>query len=80
MGVTGFIYYCETSQFYDEYEGEIEEILYDLGYIHNFDRDETVSLKQLKNAAVWTVLEYYCTCRCNDEVEVEDYDFSYARV
>ena len=81
-GVTGFIYYSETSEFFDEYEGEIEEILYDLGYIHNFKQDEAVSIQQLKNDAVWTVLEYYCTCRCNDteSLEVEDYDFSYARV
>ncbi len=84
MGVTGFIYYVETAQFYDEYESEIEVILYYIGYIHNFERDEAVSIQQLKNAAVWTVLEYYCTCRCNDadfdHYEVEDYDFSYARV
>ena len=70
-GVTGFIYYSETSEFCDEYEGEIEEILYDLGYIHNFDRDETVSLKQLKNAAVWAVVEYYCSCRVGDHEYAE---------
>ena len=45
---------------------EIEGILYDIGYIHNEDRDDTVSIKQLKNAAVWTVVEYYCSCRVGD--------------
>ena len=65
-GVTGFIYYVETSEFYDLYSDEIEEILYDIGYIHNFNRDDTVSIKQLKNAAVWAVVEYYCSCRVGD--------------
>jgi len=70
-GVTGFIYYSETSEFYDEYESDIESILYDLGYIHNFNRDDTVSIKQLKNAAVWAVVEYYCSCRVGDHEYAE---------
>ena len=65
-GVTGFIYYSETSEFYDLYESEIEEILFDLGYIHNHERDENVTINQLKNQAVWTVVEYYCSCRVGD--------------
>ena len=75
MGVTGFIYYSECSEFYDEYEGEIEEILYDLGYIHNFKRDDSVSIQQLKNDAVWTVVEYYCTTRVGDYEMTEGYDY-----
>ena len=33
-GVSGFIYYYETSKFFDDYEDEIEEILFDLGIEH----------------------------------------------
>jgi len=70
-GVTGFIYYSETSEFYDEYESDIESILYDLGYIHNFKQEDTVSIKHLKNAAVWAVVEYYCSCRVGDHEYAE---------
>ena len=70
-GVTGFIYYSETSEFYDQYESDIEEILYDIGFIHNYERDEAVSIQQLKNAAVWAVVEYYCSCRVGDHEYAE---------
>ena len=70
-GVSGFIYYCETSQFFDDYETEIEGILYDLGYIHNFKQDDTASIRLLKNAAVWAVVEYYCSCRVGDHEYAE---------
>ena len=78
MGVSGFIYYSETSEFYDQYESDIEEILYDIGFIHNYERDEAVSIQQLKNAAVWAVVEYYCSCRCGDyECESEGFIDNY---
>jgi len=68
-GVSGFIYYYETSKFFDDYEDEIEEILFDLGIGHNTKEDETI--RQLKNNAVWAVVEYYCFMRLEDFATME---------
>ena len=64
-GVSGFIYYYETSKFFDEHEDEIEEILFDLGIEHKSKDFDTI--RQLKNNAVWAVVEYYCFMRSEEE-------------
>ena len=73
MGVTGFIYYVETAEFFDEYESEIEDILYEIGYVHNYERDAYKSINQIKNDAVWAVVEHYCACRIDDEADRIEY-------
>ena len=73
MGVTGFIYYVETAQFYDEYSSEIEDQLYEIGYVHNYERDAGKSIQQLKNDAVWAVVEHYCATRIDDEADRYEY-------
>ena len=67
--VTGFISYYETSNFFDEYEGEIEDQLYEIGYVHNYERDLCKSINRMKNDAVWAVVEHYCACRIDDEAD-----------
>ena len=67
-GVSGFIYYSETSKFFDEYQDEIEEqyqelfgdeylkqILNTAGFIED--------VTQLKNYMVWGAVSMYCTDR-----------------
>ena len=64
-GVSGFIYYSETSKFFDEYQEEIEEELNEiygddyLKQILNTNSIETV--RQLKNNMVWQAVSSYCT-------------------
>ena len=73
---TGFVYYCETFGFYTEYEGEIEDQLYEIGYVHNYERDPGKSIRQLTNNAVWAVIEHYCATRVDDEADRYEYSMS----
>ena len=59
-GVSGFIYYSETSKFYDEYEDEILDYLSDCGVtIRDLcTNDDTITT--LKNSLVWCVVECWC--------------------
>ena len=61
-GVNGFIYSTELCEFYDEYEGEIEDILDSLDIrLHDLvDPDEFYSIQELKEKAVWLAVEHYC--------------------
>lgn len=61
-GVSGFIYSSELCEFYDEYEGEIEDILDECGVkLHELvDPDEFYSIQDLKEKSVWFVVEDYC--------------------
>ena len=63
-GVSGFIYYYETRKFFDEYEEEIEQELYEI-YGDDLMR-EIVNLPSIvdtitfKNHCVWVIVETYC--------------------
>ena len=67
-GVTGFIYYSETSKFFNEYEEEIEEFLDEIYgdckqfYMDIFNNQTQCisSIRHLKNEAVWFVVTAYC--------------------
>jgi len=61
-GVSGFIYSTELCEFYDEYEGEIEDILDSLDIkLHDLvNPDEFYSIQDLKEKSVWFAVEYYC--------------------
>ena len=71
-GVSGFIYYTETTQFFDEYEDEIYDYLNDceMSMIDFVDRGSTIT--SLKNEMVWCVVELWCQAQhMVNEMEAE---------
>ena len=63
-GVSGFIYYNETREFFNEYEEEIEQELYDI-YGDDWLREiaclpSIVDTITFKNHCVWVIVETYC--------------------
>ena len=70
-GVSGFIYYYETCKFFDEYEEEIEQQLYDI-YGDDWFREiallpSIVDTTQFKNYCTWVIVEDYCFRRSEAE-------------
>jgi hypothetical protein len=60
-GVSGFIYYKEIRDFFNEHEDDIENTIADLGYdIKDLVDDNTDSVMELINKMVWIVVENYC--------------------
>ncbi len=71
-GVSGFIYYHETSAFYDEHEDEILDYLSDCGITIKDLCDENDTIAMLKNTLVWCVVECWCQAQdCVNEMEAE---------
>ena len=63
-GVSGFIYYEETTSFFDKHQTDIQEWLFDVhGFsLSDFAKDvEDVDL--LKNSMVWAAVDLYCAER-----------------
>jgi len=59
-GVSGFIYYHETSKFYDKYEDQILDYLSDCGVtIRDLCTNED-TIASLKNSLVWCAVECWC--------------------
>jgi hypothetical protein len=61
-GVSGFIYSTELAEFFDKYEDEIEDQLDSFGikYDELIDANEFYTMQELKEKAVWVVVETYC--------------------
>jgi hypothetical protein len=60
-GVSGFIYYKEIRNFFNEHEDDIENTIADLGYdIKDLVDNDTDSVMALINKMVWIVVENYC--------------------
>ena len=64
-GVSGFIYHSECAEFFDAHEDSIEDVCYDMlgdewivSLVKTFPH--TMSILELKTAAVWFVVEAYC--------------------
>ena len=64
-GVSGFIYHTECAEFFDAHEDSIEDVCYDMlgdewivSLVKTFPH--TMSILELKTAAVWFVVEAYC--------------------
>ena len=71
-GVSGFIYYHETSAFYDEHEDEILDYLSDCGTTIKDLCDENDTIAMLKNRLVWFVVEWHCQAQqMVNEMEAE---------
>ena len=61
-GVSGFIYYKDTSKFFTDFEDDIEDVCYDLlgeDYIILLGHEQT-SVQGLIQMMVWFVVEAYC--------------------
>jgi hypothetical protein len=61
-GVSGFIYSSELFEFFNEHEEDIENILYDVDikYSQLVSDPEDWTFQELREKAVWFVVEYYC--------------------
>ncbi len=61
-GVNGFIYSTELCEFYDEHESDIEQELdmHGVKFHDLVDTDEFYTMQDIKEKAVWFVVEYYC--------------------
>jgi hypothetical protein len=61
-GVSGFIYSTEIAEFFDKYEDEIETELDAFGFKYSdlVDTDEFWTMQELKEKAVWCIVEMYC--------------------
>ena len=66
-GVSDFIYSSELCEFFDKYEGEIENELESLGltYTDLVDTSEFWTMQDCKERAVWCIVEMYCHNRVN---------------
>ena len=64
-GVSDFIYSTEIAEFFDKYEDEIEDELdtYGLKYDDLLDTSEFYTMQELKEKAVWSIVELYCQQR-----------------
>ncbi len=61
-GVSGFIHSTELFEFFNEYEEDIENILYDVDikYSQLVSDPEDWTFQELREKAVWFIVEYYC--------------------
>jgi hypothetical protein len=59
-GVSGFIYYSENEEFFDEHEDEIYDYLNDCGFSMKDFAHSGSTIRSLKNDMVWCVVELWC--------------------
>ena len=64
-GVSSFIYSTELCEFYDDHESDIEQELdmHDVKFHDLVDTDEFYTMQDIKEKAVWFVVENYCQGR-----------------
>ena len=60
-GFSGFIYSSELHEFYDKYEDDIEEYLYEMGIkLHELvDTEEFYSIQELKEKSIWCCIDLW---------------------
>ena len=62
-GFSGFIYYSEINEFFNEFESEIEDFYYDAfgsEWVKDSGLADCDSFDAMRNQAVWGVVETYC--------------------
>ena len=72
-GVSGFIYYQELNEFFDDFEDDIEDVCYDIlgdDYLSLMAKDIT-SIGELKGKLVHFTVQQYCS-RLVDLMEDEE--------
>ncbi len=73
-GVSGFIYYKDTREFFEEFEDDIEDDCYDIlgiDYLSILSKGETCILG-LINAMVWFTVQAYCQAVVNERDTIHD--------
>ena len=74
-GVSGFIYYYETREFFNEYEEEIEQELQEIfgdRWMSDMVASQSVhDTMTFKNHCVWVIVELYCQNK-RDAQEIVD--------
>ena len=73
-GVSGFIFYKETREFFEKYEDDIEDVCYDIlgiDYLQQLSKGETCILG-LINALVWFTVQAYCQTVVNERDTLHD--------
>ena len=77
-GVSDFIYYSELSEFFNKYEEEIDDYLYENDIPVKSLMKKADSFQELRQNAVWTVVELYANYRLaelqNLQIEQENDD------
>lgn len=71
MGVSGFVYYHETTKFFNEFEDDVEDVCHDtLGedFMEKLSKG-TTSIPNLIQVMVWHTIEVYCQQIMHDEEE-----------
>ena len=73
-GFSGFIYSSELYEFYDKYEDDIEEYLYEMDIKPHelVDTEEFYSIQELKEKSIWCCVELWA----NDKVCTLDNELS----
>jgi hypothetical protein len=59
-GVSGFIYYGELKELWNEYSTDIEDYLFNLDYSLKDLVDDCNGIDQLITKMIWVVVEDYC--------------------
>ena len=75
-GFSGFIYSSELYEFYDKYEDDIEEYLYEMDIKPHelVDTEEFYSIQELKEKSIWCCVELWANvkvCTLDDELSEE---------
>ena len=73
-GVSGFIFYKDTREFFEKYEDDIEDVCYDIlgiDYLQQLSKGETCILG-LINALVWFTVQAYCQTVVNERDTLHD--------
>ena len=66
-GVSGFIYYTETSEFFNQHETDIQLFLADYDYcLADFCKDPGATIATAINNMVCAVVEIYCQDRLDN--------------
>ena len=73
-GYSGFIYYYELNQFFNEFESEIEDYMFDMvgdGWLVDI-ANKSSNMQDMINTVVWIVAESWCHNKVDliDEAEL----------